>query len=64
MDDDEYLRFIEYFDRALEICPEYHEPIFNKAKTYYCTGMYSEALNWFKKSKIPGGSVMSFHFAF
>lgn len=60
MDDGEYLRALEYFDRALEIFPEYHEPIFNKAKAYYYAGMYKEALKWFKKSKYPQRSLDNF----
>ena len=51
MDNGEYLKAIEYFDKALEIFPKYHPPTFNKAKSYYYAGMYKEALQWFAKSK-------------
>lgn len=51
MDNGEYLKAIEYYDKALEISPKYHPPTFNKAKAYYYAGMYREALQWFKKSK-------------
>ena len=51
MDDGEYLKSIEYFDKTLEIFPKYYPPTFNKAKSYYYAGMYKEALQWFAKSK-------------
>ena len=51
MDDGDYLKAIEYFDKALEISPQYRPPIFNKAKAYYYAGMYEDALRWFNKSK-------------
>ena len=51
MDNGEYLKAIEYFDKALEIFPKYYPPTFNKAKSYYYAGMYKEALQWFAKSK-------------
>ena len=40
IDNGEYLKSIEYFDKALEIYPQYHEPIFNKSKAYYYAGMF------------------------
>ena len=34
MDNGDFLKAIEYFDKALEISPKYYPPTFNKAKAY------------------------------
>ena len=47
----EYLNAIEYFDKALEVFPEYHRPLFAKAQSYYYAGMYGQALMLLDKSK-------------
>ncbi|WP_458405436.1 HIRAN domain-containing protein [Methanobrevibacter sp.] len=60
MDRGEYLKAIEYFNKALEIYPKYHLPTFNKAKAYYYAGMYRQALHWFKKTQSPHGGIENY----
>ena len=60
MGNGEYLKAIEYFDKALEIFPKYQDPLFNKAIAYYYAGMYREALKWFNKSKDSSRSIRNY----
>ena len=57
MDNGDFLKAIEYFDKALEISPKYYPPTFNKAKAYYYAGLYEDALIWFNKSKFSGRCI-------
>ena len=57
MDNRDFLKAIEYFDKALEISPKYYPPTFNKAKAYYYAGLYEDALIWFNKSKFSGRCI-------
>ena len=57
MDNGDFLKAIEYFDKALEISPKYYPPTFNKAKAYYYAGLYEDALIWFNKTKFSGRCI-------
>ena len=57
IDSGEYLNAIEYFDKDLQIFPEYFPPTFNKARAFYYEGMYWQALEWFNKSKLPQRAI-------